>query len=292
MTTVRIYDYIDFRRFLIDWFEAKAGRPSQRGFAKKAGCGPSLLSMILKGERELGMERAERFCETLKLDADETRYFIDLLQFRQSASRLHRQQAWERIRVSRRFRTASRVTDRTYELFARWYYPAIIELARCKSWRDEPAWLAATLVPTISIEQAAEALEALEALGMLVRDSAGSLVSNADDWVTDHEVEQRAVALGVFERNLWHLSRAATALDEVHWSRRHYSVNTLAVPADRLDALKKTIERFQEEVIQLCVGADPLEDGQEPLDPAAPIDGEVYQIGVQLFPLQEDPERH
>ncbi|MFT4979932.1 MAG: hypothetical protein ACI8S6_005844 [Myxococcota bacterium] len=270
--SVSVYNFTDYRRFMGAWFEERAGHPSRRGFSKQVHCSSTLITLIINGERDLSQERGELFCQNMPLDEEETRYFLDLVTFNQTGSRTARQNAWERIQVSRQFRTANRVTEHTYELFARWYNAAIAELARCVGWRAEPEWIAQTLIPSITAEAAAEALTTLETLGILVRDGQGALVASTEHWVTDHEVTLSAMSLGLYKQHTWMLSRAEKALEEFDWAERHFSVSIMAISEGNEAALRKLITRFQEEAMQLSLATD---------QPNA----RVVSLSVQQFPL-------
>jgi transcriptional regulator with XRE-family HTH domain len=85
--------YLDYRAFLRDWFAARAGRPSLRAFAARAGCSPSLVSSVLAGKRDLHTGRAEAWAKALKLDATETWYLITLVVMAHDASPERRRRA-------------------------------------------------------------------------------------------------------------------------------------------------------------------------------------------------------
>ena len=71
--------YLDYREFLRDWFAARAGRPSLRMFAARAGCSASLVSSVIAGKRDLQTGRAEMWAKALKLDATRTWHLITLV---------------------------------------------------------------------------------------------------------------------------------------------------------------------------------------------------------------------
>ena len=50
MDTPSIYDYLNYRVYLEDWFTSRKGRLSKRRFANLAGCSPSLISAVINGE--------------------------------------------------------------------------------------------------------------------------------------------------------------------------------------------------------------------------------------------------
>ncbi|MFN7142750.1 MAG: TIGR02147 family protein [Myxococcota bacterium] len=267
---IRIYDYTDYRKYLKDWFEERQGRPSVRGFAKKVECSPSLLSSVMGGTRDLAAPLAEKVCAAMGLDAEEKTYFLDLVAMEQAETRAQRREAVDRVMAVRRFRSAPRIVDAMYLIFSRWYYPAIHELARCTDFREDPAWIARTLVPAITEAEAAEALEVLVAADFLVRGEDGRLRAANTTLATEHEVG-RVAAPALVALNRWVFERAPDALEAFPADERHFGTLALALSASAVPELKKVITRFEEEVFSRF-GA--LQDADR-----------VYQVAVQCFPI-------
>ncbi|MEO0606297.1 MAG: TIGR02147 family protein, partial [Myxococcota bacterium] len=67
-----VITYLDYRRFLHDWFEWKKtenARYSHRLFARRAGVrSPSLLLLVTEGKRNLTAVTTAGFCEAMGLD--------------------------------------------------------------------------------------------------------------------------------------------------------------------------------------------------------------------------------
>src|ERR1035437_8730833 len=78
-----IFSYLNYREFLAHWFQAK--KEVQQGysgslFAKKAGIGsPTLLGMIIRGDRNLSAETIRAFIRALGLKGKEAIYFEKLV---------------------------------------------------------------------------------------------------------------------------------------------------------------------------------------------------------------------
>lgn len=267
---IRIYDYTDYRKYLKDWFEERQGRPSVRGFAKKVDCSPSLLSSVMNGSRDLAAPLAEKVVLAMGLDPDEKGFFLDLVAMEQAETRAQRREAVDRVMGVRRFRSSPQIVDAMYLIFSRWYYPAILELARCASFREDAAWIARTLVPAITEAEATEALVMLITAGFLVRGDDGVLVAAGTSWATEHEVE-RVMSSGLVTMHRWVTGRAPDALEEFPKEERHFGTLALAIPEAALPELKKTITRFEEEVFSRF-GA--LKDPER-----------VFQVSVQAFPI-------
>ena len=169
-----IYSFVDYRAYLVAWVDAGAGRPSFRTLARKAGCSPALLSAVTHGQRGLAPGTATALAAAMELTGDHLEYFLKLIAYEQAESRAARALAYERLVAIRTYRRARGLADSAWLIFTRWYIPAVAELTRCEGFRADSQWIASTLRPPITPEQAEEALEVLFAAGMLRREASGA----------------------------------------------------------------------------------------------------------------------
>lgn len=267
-----IFTYLDYRRYLRDWFDArKAGNPrfSHRLFARRAGqSSPSLLLHVIDKKRNLTAATTEAFCTAMELKGDEAEFFSALVLLDQAETLEERNRAWERVRATRRFREARRVEGQGVEYLSRWYYPAIRELASCEEFRADPAWIASVMRPAVTVEQAAAALELLLSLGLLKKTDEGGVVPAEASVVTPHEVS--GLVIGNYHGAMLDLARSSIGVYKA--AERHFCGVTVAVPLALVPRLKREFDAFQERVLDLCDGADPPRE-------------RVYQINLQLVPL-------
>lgn len=267
-----IYAYLDYRRYLRDWFTArKAANPrySHRAFARKAGqSSPSLLLAVTDGKRNLTPSTTEAFVLALGLKGEDALFFGALVQLDQAETNDARNRAWERVRATRRFREARQLEGDAVEYLSAWYYPAIRELATCGDFRPDPDWIAARIRPRVTPQQARKALDLLLALGLVTVDAAGKMTPADASVVTPHEV----AGLAAFNYHVGMIERAAEALATVSSVERHYCALTVSIPQSLVPRLKRELDAFQERILDLCDGVD---------DPRE----RVYQLNLQLFPL-------
>lgn len=270
-----VYEYIDYRLFLRDHFEAsKKQKPqySYRYFARKAGvASANFLQLVMQGKRNLGPASVESFARALKLDAREASFFADLVALGQAETLAERNRAFERVAANRRFRAARRLDGPFFEYLTHWYYPVVRELAARADFSEEPRWIAAQILPRITPDQARGALATLEQLGLLVRDAQGALVRGDPSLTTGHEV--RSVVIPAYHRQM--IERAGHAVDNVPPEERDISALTVCVRAASLADLKDRVHRFREEMMERC------DTETEP--------ERVYQLCIQLFPLSRSP---
>jgi uncharacterized protein (TIGR02147 family) len=266
-----IYQFLDYREYLRAYYEAaKEAVPafSYRYFSRRAGfSSPNYLKMVMDGDRNLTDDSVKKMVRGLELEGDEARFFADLVDFVQAVDAEKRNEAYERVAASQQFRQARRIDHSMFEYLSRWYLPAIREMAAHEEFTDDPAWIARRLFPSITEEEAAEALELLFEMGLLIRTEDGGVTRGEPTWTTGHEV--RSLAIGNFHRQM--LQRAAESIEEVPREVRDLSQLTVVIEAETVDDLKERIHAFRESLIERCE----RDDGREV----------VYQIGIQLFPL-------
>jgi len=269
------YDYLDYRRFLAEWFKAKKKanpRYSYRLFARQANQrSPSLLHHIIEGKRNLTAATTEAFVGAMKLRAGEARFFQLLVELDQAKTPEQRNEVWESIASTRRFRDARQVEGASFAYLSTWYLPAIRELVQRPDFVDDPDWIAQTLRPRISAKEATEALATLTDLGMLVRDEHGLLTLAEDTVVTPPEVVSK---LAVRNYHVGMLARAAESIDTFEPEERHLVAITVAAPEALMARMKDEANAFLERMMNLC-------------DDAGDDADRVYQMNVQLFPLTD-----
>ncbi len=270
---IQVYDYLDYRSFLRDYYlDRKARRGlSYRGFSARAGLSsPNYLKLVIDGHRNLTEAMARRFAKAVGLDRDAADYFVELVHFNQASSSAEREAAYGRITGFRCYRQARPLELAQAAYHAHWYVPAVRELAASPAFREDPRWIARSLLPPIDTEEAAHALRILVDLGLLVRDSDGTL--RQGEALVSTGAEARGVHIARYHRGM--MERAAAAIDLVPAADRDISSLTVCLGKNGLRRLKERLQRFRKELLELST----LE-----VDP-----GQVVQVNLQLFPLSQD----
>lgn len=272
-----VFEYIDYRAFMRDHYTAQKARNTNWSFrflARRAGFASSnFLKLVMDGDRNLGAEAVDKVAKALKLDAEESEFFANLVAMNQAATVADRNRAFERVAANRRFRAAKKLDGPLFEYLTHWYYPAIRELAATSGFSEDPAWIAGQIVPRITPKQAKTALGTLEKLGLLVREASGKLVRGEPSLTTGHEV--RSVVIPAYHLQM--IERAAKAVVSFSPDERDVSALTVCIQTKTLAELKTRIHRFREEVLDKC------DSEKEP--------ERVYQLCIQLFPLSIDGAR-
>lgn len=271
-----IFTYLSYREYLGDYYDAAKANTrafSYRYFSRKAGyASPNFLKLVIDGSRNLSAESVEKFTTALKLDRDETRFFSNLVALEQAETDADRNHAYEKVAASRTYRGARRIDHGFFDYLSHWYNPAIREMVLRPDFVEDPAWIAAKLLPPIRPIQAEKALALLLDLGLLIRDEEGDLSHGDAAITTGHEV--RSLAIGNYHRQM--LERAGESIELVERELRDISALTVVVSDETVAELKTRIHTFRERLLDLSM-RDPNPEN-------------VYQLCIQLFPLtRSDP---
>jgi uncharacterized protein (TIGR02147 family) len=267
---IEMFGYLDYRSFLRDYYLDRKDRRglSFRAFSRRAGLrSPNYLKLVIDGARNLSDEMAARFATAVGLKGDAAAYFGELVRFNQAKTTPERNDSYARLTGYRHYRRAQPLELAHAAYHSTWYLPAIRELAARRDFRDDPAWVARALLPSITKAEAAAGLQTLIELGLLVRDPEGRVVQGEPLVSTGSET--RGLHIRNYHRTM--MERAGHSMDEVPASERDISSLTLCLSKDGLSLLKQRIQRFRRELLELAT----LEE-----DPA-----QVVQVNFQLFPL-------
>lgn len=268
---VDVFQYQDLRRYLADayaWKKEHTRGFSFRSFSRRIGVkSPNHLKRVIDGERNLTDAMARTYAKAFGLKGEAATYFCDLARFSRARSHEEREAAWRAMMHSARYREAHAQDVRFASYCAHWYLPAIRELAGCPDFEPKASWIAGQLVPPITREQAAEALQILLDLGLLERTEAGQV--RRHDAVVTTGPETRGMHIRQYHRSM--LERAGESMALVHHAERDISSVTLCISDRKLAELKAEIQAFRKKLMALA------EEHPHP--------DRVVQFNVQLFPL-------
>jgi uncharacterized protein (TIGR02147 family) len=266
---VDVFRYLDYRRFLADVYAAQKQRGlSYRSFARRAQLGaPNYLKLVIDGERNLTPAMARRFAEAAGLGDEAAHYFCELVLFSQARGVSQKALHHQRLLSFRRYREAHKLDSAHAEYHAAWYLPAIRELITRHDFCEDPAWIAAQLLPPIKPLEAKQALATLASLGLTERDAGGRL--RQTHAVVSTGPETQGMHIATYHGEM--VKRAIAAVDLVPAPERDLSALTLCVGKQGLARLKQRIQSMRRELLELA------ESETERC--------QVVQLNIQLFPL-------
>lgn len=268
---VDVFGFRDYREFLRAYAERRRtqkGGFSASEFSKSVGLrSANYFALVVDGERNITADLAHRFAEACGLRDDAIAYFCALVDFNQAKTARERDLHYAKLQGFRRYRAAHKLDAAQSAYHSEWYIPAVHELCALADFREDPRWIAKTLLPTIAPKQASHALSVLTELGLLVRDGAGKLrqaellVETADGPLGHHVVS--------FHRTM--MQRAAEAIDRVPRDDREIGALTLCISDVKMRALKAELEAFRNDLARRYMN-DPNPE-------------RVVQVNFQMFPL-------
>ncbi len=276
--SIGVFDYLDYRKFLADYYRAKKAVNksfSHRLFARKAGFrSTGFFSEVLSGKRKLSREYARKFAQALNLDEKEREFFDLLVAFTHAPSHAARDTLYDLLLKALPVKIQQmRQSQREY--FSKWYYVAVREALAILPVHDDFAALAAALQPAITAAQAKAAVHLLHQLGLVEKDAAGRWRASQLSLVAPQD-EATALLRRSFQDAM--LVKAREALERVPPDQRDISCVTFSVSPAGMDRVKALVQEFHRQVIAV-VQADRGED-------------RVMQMNLQLFPLTRTGSEH
>ena len=267
-----IYEYLDYRKYLKDYFAEQKESSSFFSFRyveKRINVDASNLSKIVQGKRHISDLAFKPFVELLKLDEKESGYFNLLIKFSKSRSDSKRREFFEML-MNFNAITANRVQESRYEFYQKWYYTAVLALlyffpAKYGEWRK----IGQQLTPTITEDQAKEAVELLERLNFIKVSSNGNIL-HTDSIITSGE-QYKSVILDSFQKQS--IKLALDAMDRAKAEERYISTLSVTLSKESYQKIKAITAEYRKAVLKEVAESDKTD--------------RVYQINLQLFPLSE-----
>ncbi len=274
-TQLSIINYLDYRQFLCDWYAAakKQYGFSYRVFSRRAGFNsPAVFKQVAEGDRGLTEKSLPKFAKGLGLNAEDKKYFYLLVKFNQAKSHEKKNTYYQKLIRTRQYRELKPVAEDQYEYYSTWYHAVVRELVVTKEFDGNPEWVAKRVTPRLTIEQVQHSINLLERLGFIARNEseAGPLWLQASP-VVSSGAEVASIPLFNYHRSV--LDLVKNQMTTVAWQNRDVSTLTIGMVKERLPELKKKIQEFRREIIQMVSSDRDTE--------------EVFVLSMQLLPVTE-----
>lgn len=263
-----LWQYMDYRQFLKDFYEFEKTRLavfSFRYFAGKIGTDPSFLVKVIQKEKHLADHHIGPLAKLLGLDERATDFLGLLVSFNKCKRDQDAKILFEKLMALRPLQIQT-VESTRYEFFSQWYHVALWELLSFHPFQGDFEELAKKLCPAITPTKAKRALEVLQRL-QLVEVEGGTwkarhgLLTTGEDW--------QSLAIRTFQREAIQL--AEQALDQIPKEDRDISTVTLSLSQSTFDAVRERIRAMRQELLEIS----DHETNKEA----------VYQFNFQVFPL-------
>lgn len=277
---IRIFDFTDYRAFLKDALQALKERDpkhSQRWVLQRLGMKSSgWMADLLAGRRNLSRPQVPVFAQILAMTAREELYFQTLVDYDQAKTLPEKNRCYEKILTFHEIPKDLVDPDR-FEYFSHWWIPAIREYLLIEPYRGDPERLARRLRPAITAQQAAQAVEVLERLGMVKRYASGELRPSVE-----HVKKQSQFSAPVhyyrYIKSQFELGM--NAMESFPKEERDVSAVTLVLSEEGFATLREELKELRRRMIQLSETENrKFWQG---------VDGDsrkVFQAVLQLFPV-------
>jgi uncharacterized protein (TIGR02147 family) len=269
--TFSIYNYIDYRRFLTDyyrWYKENTRGFSHRRMAASLGfTSPNFLKLVIDGNRNIGPDSLKKIADGIGLNQHEKEYFSSLVSFDQAKQSAEKTLFLGRLVALRNQNGISRVAPEQYEYFSEWYHPAVREIVKGLREPLDYTVLSRRMNNRVSPSRIRKSVALLKKLGLLRLDETSAYVHSSPILNTENDLNTIAVR----QYHKAALDIAQKALDDVAPEQRENSHATISVSSAGFETIKQRIQAFREELLQLVAGDANTK--------------EVYHVNIQLYPV-------
>lgn len=266
-----VFEFIDYRRFLAQYYQEEKARNSAfsyRYFAMKSGINsPSFLKHVIEGQRNLTRPAIEKFIAAIKFSRKEANYFRHCVLFNQARSADEKQEHYAVMRSLAGNVPEAVLSPEKYRYFDKWHTVVIRELICLRDFGDDFEKLGAALRPPVTGKQAREAVGILRDLRLVEKDTEGRYHQTDAVLTVDGPVVPQAMRN--FTAHMLLLCREA--LYSIDRSERHISGMTVGISEPMYHLLLAEIDAFKDRVKSL-VTRDKSSD-------------RVYQLNVSFIPV-------
>jgi uncharacterized protein (TIGR02147 family) len=267
-----IYEYLDYRKFLRDFYhEKKCKNPhfSYQMWAHGTGFrSKSYLPEVISGKKNIADDAIDSIARSLGLDGKAFAYFEVLIAFNQAKTHDQKARTWARLSEFNRRSSARLLVRDQHDFYRQWYHHTVRELIVMHDIGSDWERLASLVVPAISPREAKASVALLVRLG-LVRKK-GKRYELTDAVVTSGD-EVRSVAITEF--HLQNLDVAKKAVTDCASEDRDISCVAASLSQQGLTAVKEEVRRFRERLVAI-VEKDAKQD-------------RVYHVNIQLYPTSK-----
>lgn len=263
-----IIDYIDFRQYMLDYYEDRKRRSafSWREFSKITGfSSSSYMKVVCDGKSKLSRLGVERVADAMGLTGFEKEFFRAMVKYGQAEDEGAKKSAYESMLAIAKDHKVRVLQGDLFEFYDSWRNPVIRELAPLMPGAT-PGEIAKKCYPEVSAAEVRQSLDFLSRTGLLKKSIDGQL-EQAETSVTGTPDATRLALRGMHRQ----MSKLATPALDLPREERNFSGVTMGLSKDTYERIVKELDECRRKVIAIA-----SEDKN--------ID-QVYRLNLQLFPL-------
>jgi len=260
-----IFNYSDYRTFLIDEFQRRIRtneKYSLRSMSRELGLRAPALSDILAGRYGLSSSAAQSVASKLGLNAEESLYFVSLVEIDHGRSSAIRGAAEKRLRRIRSNASQfKQLADDQFNLFSKWYHPVVLEMISMHQTAKTSDIASAIGITSSEVNSS---IDFLVDLGF-VQKSGSRYLRSTPFLIGDSSTPQAHIR--TFHKQL--LQLASKAIDRDAAQLRKSLSTVMSFDASRLAEARNEIDAFHSKLIEK------FETSKKP--------DSVFGITIQLF---------
>ncbi len=276
-TGISVYDYTDYRAYLADYYKFKKKQSkafSYRYFAQRANIKSSgFYKELVDGKRSLSRSLILKFSDVIKHSKKEAEYFENMVYFNEAKTVEEKRLYFKKMMASYDSKAYKLLSDQ-YEYFSKWYYVAIRELLSYVPFKNDYKMLAGSLNPSIRPDQAKKAIQILEKLNLIQKDTKGYYRRCEQVVSTGYpKTDKRINLLNIINFQKSMMEMAHETYDRIPFKQIDMSTLTLSISEETYLAMKEDIAGFRSKLLGMA------EKDAEP--------NRIYQLNYQFFPLSK-----
>lgn len=167
---IDIFEFVDYRAFLIRW--RKAVKEADRRYSNEFICRKLGVSNrayyvdLEKGRRNIGTEMQERIILLMRLSAEESKYFRALVGFGSPSSVAEKSYWFEQL-IALNHTPRRIVSPEEYEFYRTWYHTTVRALLDTYEYRGDAKDASRRLLGRVSAKEIEESIQLLCKLGLV-----------------------------------------------------------------------------------------------------------------------------
>ena len=273
-----IYKFNDPVEYLNFEFKSKCIKNksfSLRAWSRQLGYeNPSFLSHILKKERSLKIETAEKFIRNLNLKGDEKKYF-ELLVMEHNCKKADQKKLYWDILESLRPKNKRPPQSLNIELFrmiSDWYHTAILELIGLSDFQYDVEWIRVRLGNEVSAQNIKNALQRLLKL-KLIEELTPQKLARVKDNPLLVESYIPSEAIRYFHKQM--IEKAQNAIEGQNMKDRDIRGSMISIRLSDYEKIQQIITKAHQDIVKFSFEAN----GEE-----------IYQLNTQFFRITNPSE--
>lgn len=278
MKRPNVLNYLTTWEYVTDydvWAQKGRSGYSKRNFAKWAKIkSPNFISLITSQKRVLKGEWLNKFITTSQMTKSEELYFRNLSAFENAKSSLEREKIFNEIKLQLNQEGLTSLASDQLEVLTKPNVWTLYHMLDLSDQISTPIWFKHRLrflkMTGVEIDEAFKMLHRLE----LIKKNNGVFQSKQKQLVSPDQIKSQSNV--IYHKQI--LDEAKVVLNELEPSVRAFGSMTATVDKEKIDDLKKEINKFGQYLMSKYASKEPT-------------DGEVFRLNIQLYPLTQKNEQ-